>query len=106
MNLHVGANGLSGLVHNATVTPVNTHESKMLSKLMPGKERWLHCDSAYRGEKEQTTIRETVRNVHPRLHQRTRPSQPVLEEREARIACSMCVANLVPGDDSALLISQ
>jgi IS5 family transposase len=42
----------SGLIHSASVTGGNVHDSQELPNLLRGEETRLHGDSAYRGEKQ------------------------------------------------------
>lgn len=62
MKLHIGADSQSGLVHSASVTAGNVHDSQELPKLLHGEETRLYGDSAYRGEKQ----RERLRDVAPK----------------------------------------
>jgi transposase, IS5 family len=62
MKLHIGADSQSGLVHSASVTAGNVHDSQELPKLLHGEETRLYGDSAYRGEKQ----RERLRDIAPK----------------------------------------
>ncbi len=50
--VHIGMDSASGLVHSASVTGANVHDSKELGNLLHGEETRLYGDSAYRGQKE------------------------------------------------------
>ncbi len=52
MKVHIGVDSKSGLVHSASVTPANVHDSKELPNLLHGNESRLYGDSAYTGQKE------------------------------------------------------
>ena len=52
MKVHIGADSKSGLVHSASVTPANVHDSQELPRLLHGNETRLYGDSAYTGQKE------------------------------------------------------
>ncbi|MFZ2300628.1 MAG: IS5 family transposase [Gallionella sp.] len=52
MKVHIGADSKSGLVHSASVTPANVHDSQELHNLMRGNETRLYGDSAYANRKE------------------------------------------------------
>jgi IS5 family transposase len=52
MKVHIGADSKSGLVHSASVTPANVHDSRELPRLLHGNETRLYGDSAYTGQKE------------------------------------------------------
>jgi IS5 family transposase len=62
MKLHIGVDSQSGLVHSASVTAGNVHDSQELPNLLRGNETRLYGDSAYRGEKQ----RERLRQIAPR----------------------------------------
>jgi IS5 family transposase len=61
MKLHIGADSQSGLVHSASVTAGNVHDSQELANLLHGEETRLYGDSAYRGEKQ----RERLKHIAP-----------------------------------------
>jgi IS5 family transposase len=61
MKLHIGADSQSGLVHSASVTAGNVHDSQELPNLLHGQETRLYGDSAYRGEKQ----RERLKDIAP-----------------------------------------
>ncbi len=52
MKVHIGVDSKSGLVHSASVTPANVHDSQELPNLLHGNETRLYGDSAYTGQKE------------------------------------------------------
>jgi len=52
MKVHIGVDSKSGLVHSASVTPANVHDSQQLDQLLSGKETRLYGDSAYSGQKD------------------------------------------------------
>jgi IS5 family transposase len=62
MKLHIGVDSQSGLVHSASVTAGNVHDSQELPNLLHGEETRLYGDSAYRGEKQ----RERLKQIAPR----------------------------------------
>ena len=51
MKLHIGTDSQTGLVHSASVTAGNVHDSQELANLLHGQETRLYGDSAYRGKK-------------------------------------------------------
>lgn len=55
MKAHIGVDSASGLIHSASVTAANVHDSQQLGKLLHGNETRLYGDSAYRGQKEALT---------------------------------------------------
>ena len=60
MKLHIGADSHSGLVHSASVTTANVHDSQELPNLLHGRETRLYGDSAYRGKKQRARLKETA----------------------------------------------
>ena len=52
MKVHIGVDSKSGLVHSASVTSANVHDSQELPNLLHGNETRLYGDSAYTGQKE------------------------------------------------------
>jgi len=62
MKLHIGVDSNSGLVHSASVSAGNVHDSQELPNLLHGEETRLYGDSAYRGEKP----RERLKHIAPR----------------------------------------
>ncbi len=62
MKLHIGVDSQSGLIHSASVTAGNVHDSKELPNLLHGGETRLYGDSAYRGKK----LREQIKGIAPR----------------------------------------
>ena len=52
MKAHIGVDSASGLVHSASVTAANVHDSQQLPHLLHGQETRLYGDSAYAGQKE------------------------------------------------------
>ena len=55
MKAHVGVDSRHGIVHSAEATPANIADSRVLPKLLHGKERKAWGDAAYQGQGE--TIR-------------------------------------------------
>jgi len=62
MKLHIGTDSQTGLVHSASVTAGNVHDSQELANLLHGQETRLYGDSAYRGKKQ----RERLKEIAPR----------------------------------------
>ena len=75
MKVHIGADSKSGLVHSASVTPANVHDSRELPRLLHGNETRLYGDSAYTGQKE------VLKQVSPKAkdftNKRARRNQPL-----------------------------
>jgi len=87
MKLHIGVDSQSGLVHSASVTAGNVHDSQELPNLLRGSETRLYGDSAYRGE----TQRERLKQIAPRAKDftnkrayRNRPLSPADRQTNRR----------------------
>jgi transposase, IS5 family len=52
MKAHIGVDSATGLIHSASVTAANEHDSQQLGNLLHGSETRLYGDSAYRGQRE------------------------------------------------------
>ena len=52
MKAHIGVDSATGLVHSASVTAANEHDSQQLGNLLHGNETRLYGDRAYRGQKD------------------------------------------------------
>jgi len=62
MKVHIGVDSRSGLVHSASVTAANVHDSQQLPNLLHGQETRMYGDSAYRGKNQ----REQLKRIAPR----------------------------------------
>ena len=62
MKLHIGADSQTGLVHSASVTAANVHDSHQVPNLLHGKETRFYGDSAYRGKAQ----RERLKSIAPK----------------------------------------
>jgi IS5 family transposase len=62
MKLHIGADSQTGLVHSASVTAANVHDSHQVPKLLHGEETRFYGDSAYRGKAQ----RERLKGIAPK----------------------------------------
>ena len=62
MKLHIGADSKTGLVHSASVTAANVHDSHEVPNLLHGGETRFYGDSAYRGKAQ----RERLKAIAPK----------------------------------------
>ncbi|MDO8348075.1 MAG: IS5 family transposase [Rugosibacter sp.] len=62
MKLHIGTDSQSGLVHSASVTAANVHDSHQVPNLLHGEETRFYGDSAYRGKAQ----RERLKDIAPK----------------------------------------
>ena len=61
MKVHVGADSKTGLIHSASITAANVHDSHEVPNLLHGNETRFYGDSAYRGKAQ----RERLRGIAP-----------------------------------------
>jgi IS5 family transposase len=59
MKLHSGADSQMGLVHSASVTAANVHDSREIPNLLHGHETRLYGDSPHRGKAQRMRLRHT-----------------------------------------------
>ena len=82
MKVHIGADSKSGLVHSASVTPANVHDSRELPRLLHGNETRLYGDSAYTGQKE--ALKQLAPKAKDFTNKRARRNQPLSDaDKEA-----------------------
>ena len=80
MKLHIGADSKTGLVHSASVTAGNVHDSHALPELLHGQETRLYGDSAYRGEKQKKRLKELAPNARDFTNKRAYKNRPLSDE--------------------------
>ena len=79
MKLHIGVDSQSGLVHSASVTAANEHDSHQLPNLVHGEETRLYGDCAYRGEKQRQRLKELAPNARDFTNKRARRNRPLTD---------------------------
>ena len=79
MKLHVGADSQSGLIHSASVTAGNVHDSQELHNLLHGKETRLYGDSAYRGEKQRQRLKDIAPKAKDFTNKRAYKNRPLTD---------------------------
>ncbi len=77
MKVHVGVDSASGLVHSASVTAANVHDSQQLPSLLHGEENRLYGDSAYANQKE--TLKTIAPNAKDFTNKRAYRNRPLTE---------------------------
>ncbi len=77
MKLHIGADSHTGLVHSASVTAGNVHDSQELPNLLHGRETRLYGDSAYRGEKQRERLKELAPQAKDFTNKRAHKNRPL-----------------------------
>jgi len=67
MKGHIGTDSKTGLIHSASVTAANVHDSHEVPSLLHGNETRFYGDSAYRGKAQ----RERLREIAPKATQQS-----------------------------------
>jgi len=79
MKLHIGADSQSGLIHSASVTAGNVHDSQELPNLLHGGETRLYGDSAYRGDKQRKRLKDIAPRAKDFTNKRAYRNRPLTE---------------------------
>ena len=79
MKLHIGVDSQTGLVHSASVTAANEHDSHQLPNLVHGDETRLYGDCAYRGEKQRERLKELAPNARDFTNKRASRNRPLTD---------------------------
>jgi len=82
MKAHIGVDSATGLIHSASVTAANEHDSQQLGNLVHGNETRLYGDSAYRGQKE--ALKEHAPRAKDFTNKRAYRNKP-LSERDKQV---------------------
>ena len=83
MKLHIGADSQTGLVHRASVTAANVHDSHEVAKLLHGQETRLYGDSAYRGKAQRQRLKQIAPKAKDFTNKRAHRNAPLsAAERE------------------------
>ena len=77
MKVHVGADSKTGLIHSATVTAANVHDSHEVPNLLRGDETRFYGDSAYRGTTQRARLRELAPNAKDFTNKRAYHNAPL-----------------------------
>jgi IS5 family transposase len=79
MKLHIGADSKTGLVHSASVTAANVHDSQEVSNLLHGKETRFYGDSAYRGKAQREQLKALAPKAKDFTNKRAYRNRPLTE---------------------------
>ena len=79
MKLQIGVDSQSGLIHSASITAGNVHDSQELPNLLHGGETRLYGDSAYRGEKQRKQLKDIAPRAKDFTNKRAYRSRPLTE---------------------------
>ena len=83
MKVHIGADSKTGLIHSASVTAANVHDSHEVPNLLHGQETRLYGDSAYRGKAQRERLRELAPKAKDFTHKRAYKNRPLTEADKA-----------------------
>ncbi|MBK8337556.1 MAG: IS5 family transposase [Sterolibacteriaceae bacterium] len=83
MKLHIGADSQSGLVHSASVTAANVHDSHEVPNLLHGEETRFYGDSAYRGKAQRERLKTLAPRAKDFTNQRAYKNRPLSEADKA-----------------------
>ena len=79
MKVHVGTDSKIGLIHSATVTAANVHDSQQVEHLLHGNETRFYGDSAYRGKAQRERLRELAPNAKDFTNRRAYRNAPLTD---------------------------
>lgn len=83
MKLHIGADSKTGLVHSASVTAANVHDSHEVPKLLHGQETRLYGDCAYRGKAQRERLRDVAPKAKDFTNKRAYKNRPLTQADKA-----------------------
>ena len=83
MKLHIGADSKTGLVHSASVTAANVHDSNGVPNLLHGGETRLCGDSAYRGKAQRERLKVIAPKAKDFTNKRAYKNRPLTEADKA-----------------------
>jgi IS5 family transposase len=83
MKLHIGVDSETGLVHSASVTAANVHDSHEVPNLLHGKETRLYGDSAYRGKAQRERLKTLAPKANDFTNKRAYKNRPLSEADKA-----------------------
>lgn len=79
MKLHIGADSRLGLVHSASVTAANVHDSHEVPNLLHGGETRFYGDSAYRGQAQRERLKEIAPKARDFTNKRAYRNAPLTD---------------------------
>ena len=83
MKLHIGADSKTGLVHRASVTAANVHDSHEVPNLLHGRETRFYGDSAYRGKAQRERLKRLAPKAKDFTNKRAYKNRPLTEADKA-----------------------
>ena len=83
MKLHIGTDSQSGLIHSASVTAANVHDSHQVPNLLHGEETRFYGDSAYRGKEQRERLKAIAPKAKDFTNKRAYRNSPLTEADKA-----------------------
>jgi IS5 family transposase len=83
MKVHVGADSQTGLIHSASVTAANVHDSHEVPNLLHGDETRIYGDCAYRGKAQRARLKELAPNAKDFTNKRAYRNAPLTDADKA-----------------------
>ena len=83
MKLHIGADSATGLVHSASVTAANVHDSHEVSNLLHGNETRFYGDCAYRGKEQRERLKVIAPKAKDFTNKRAYKNRPLTDADKA-----------------------
>jgi len=77
MKLHIGVDSQTGLIHSASVTAANVHDSHQVPNLLHGEETRFYGDSAYRGKAQRERLKEIAPQAKDFTNKRAYQNSPL-----------------------------
>jgi IS5 family transposase len=79
MKLHIGTDSKTGLIHSASVTAANVHDSHEVPNLLHGEETRFYGDSAYRGKAQRERLKEIAPQARDFTNKRAYRNTPLTD---------------------------
>jgi IS5 family transposase len=80
MKVHIGVDSKSGLIHSASVTAANVHDSLEVPNLLHGEETRFYGDSAYRGKDQRDRLKGLAPKAKDFTNRRAYRNRPLTDE--------------------------
>jgi IS5 family transposase len=79
MKVHIGTDSKTGLVHSASVTAANVHDSHEVPNLLHGEETRFYGDSAYRGKDQRERLKAIAPKAKDFTNKRAYKNRPLTD---------------------------
>lgn len=77
MKVNIGVDSANGLIHSASVTAANVHDSHEVPNLLHGNETRFYGDSAYRGKEQRERLKQIAPNARDFTNRRAYRNRPL-----------------------------